>query len=131
MSDTLENCCCEEFVKARLHYIYCIYGDSKDKPVEEVREFFSVDIGEDTNIYNIESLEFYLAKDGKEYVKFFDDESPFAPWNISFKKCGSEFGYYDEVCYFGINYYDTLLPIDEVDNIKNQLEKRRNELCLM
>lgn len=130
MSDTLENCCCEEFVKARLHYIYCVYGNPKDKPVEEVREFFSVDIGEDTNIYNVSELSFYLDKDGEEYVKFFDNESTFSPWNRSFKRDGACFGH-NEICYFGVNYLDVFVPIDELEDIQNQIEKRRNELCLM
>ena len=120
----------KEFESVRLHYIYCVYGDS-DGPVEEVRDFFSLDIGEDTNVYNVTELAFCLNKDGEEYVKFFDDDSPFAPWNKAFKREGSEFGYYDDVCYFGINYYDTLVPVEELEDIKNQIEKRRNELCLM
>lgn len=120
----------KEFVSARLHYIYCVYGDSKNKPVEEVREFFSIDVGDDINIYDIENFEFYLAEDGKEYIKFFDDKSLFAPWNKAFKRDGAEFGH-DEICYFGVNYYDTLIPVEEIEDIKNQLEKRRNELCLM
>lgn len=116
--------------KVRLHYIYCMYGDS-DSPVEEVRDFFSLDIGEDVNVYNVIEPAFCLGKDGEEYVKFFDDDSPFAPWNKAFKREGSEFGYYDDICYFGINYYDTLVPVEELKDIKNQIEKRRNELCLM
>ena len=120
----------KELLEVRLHYIYCVYGDSKHKPVEEVRDFFSLDIGEDTNVYNTTEPAFYLNKDGEEYVKFFDDDSPFAPWNKVFKRDNVYLGR-DEICYFGINYYDILLPVDEVEDIKNQIEKRRNELCLM
>lgn len=120
----------KELEKVRLHYIYCVYGDS-DGPVEEVRDFFSLDVGENTNVYNVIEPAFCLGKDGEEYVKFFDDKSPFAPWNKAFKKKGSEFGYYDDICYFGINYYDTLVSVEELEDIKNQIEKRRNELCLM
>lgn len=115
----------------RLHYIYCIYSDSKYKPVEEVREFFSVDVGEDFNVYNLTELAFCLSKDGEEYVKLFDDDSPFAPWNRAFKRSGSEFVCYDDICYFGINYYDALVTVDELKDIQDQIEKRRNELCLM
>ena len=79
--------------------------------------------------YNLYSIADF-AKDGEEYVKFFDDDSPFSPWNNAFKRDGS-YLVCDETCYFGINYYDVLLPVDEVDDIKNQLEKRRDELCLM
>ena len=60
--------------KVRLHYIYCVYGDSGN-PVEEVRDFFSLDIGEDVNVYNVIEPAFCLNKDGEEYVKFFDDDS--------------------------------------------------------
>ena len=119
----------KELLEVRLHYIYCVYG-GPDGPLEEVRDFFSLDIGEDTNVYNATELAFYLAKDGEEYVKFFDNESPFAPWNKAFKRDGVYLGC-DETCYFGINYYDILLPVDEVEDIKNQIEERRNELCLM
>lgn len=120
----------KEFESVRLHYIYCVYGDS-DGPVEEVRDFFSLDIGKNTNVYNVTELAFCLNKDGEEYVKFFDNDSPFAPWNKAFKRECTEFGYYDDIYYFGINYYDTLVPIEELKDIKNRLEKRRNELCLM
>lgn len=116
--------------KVRLHYIYCVYGNS-DGPVEEVREFFGLDIGENTNVYNVTELAFYLNKDGEEYVKFFDDDSPFVLWNKAFKRSGSQFGYYDDICYFGINYYDALVPVEELKDIQNQIEKRRKELCLM
>jgi hypothetical protein len=116
-----------ELEKVRLHYIYCVYGDS-DGPVEEVRDFFSVDVGEDINVYNVNELSFYLDKDGEEYVKFFDNDSPFALWNKAFKREGSEFGYYDDICYFGINYCDALVPIEEVEYIQNQIKKRRKEL---
>ena len=119
-----------ELLDVRLHYIYCVYGDS-DGPLEEVRDFFSLDVGEDTNVYNVTELAFCLNKDGEEYVKFFDGDSPFAPWNRAFKRDGSKFGYYDNICYFGINYYDVLVPTEELKDIKNQIEKRRNELCLM
>ena len=118
-----------ELLEVRLHYIYCVYGNS-DGPLEEIRDFFSLDVGEDTNIYKMEKLEFYLAKDGEEYIKFFDDESPFAPWNKSFKREGS-YARCDETCYFGMNYHDVLVPVEELEDIKDQIEKRRNELCLM
>jgi hypothetical protein len=116
----------KELESVRLHYIYCVYGDS-DGPVEEVRDFFGMDVGEDTNVYNATELAFYLDKDGEEYVKFFDDDSPFAPWNKAFKREGCYSGY-NETCYFGMNYYDTLVPVEELEDIKNQIEKRRNEL---
>ena len=130
MGDILENYYCEDIVKARLHYIYCVYGDSKDTPVEEIREFFSMDVGDNTNIYNIEKFEFCLAKNGEEYVKFFDDKSPFNQWNRAFKRNGAYLGC-DETCYFGINYLDVFVPVDELEDIQDQIEKRRNELCLM
>lgn len=130
MGDVLENYYCEDIVKTRLHYIYCVYGDSKDKPTEEIREFFSMDVGDDTNIYNMEDFEFCLAKNGEEYVKFFDDKSPFVPWNMAFKRNRVYLGC-DETCYFGINYLDVFVPIEELKDIQNQIKKRRNELCLM
>ena len=119
----------KELLEVRLHYIYCVYG-GPDGPLEEVRDFFSLDIGKDANVYNVTELAFCLAKDGEEYVKFFDNESPFAPWNKAFKRDNVYLGC-DEICYSGINYYDILLPVDEVEDIKNQIEERRNELCLM
>ncbi len=120
----------KELLEVRLHYIYCVYGDS-DGPLEEVRDFFSMDIGEDVNAYNTTELAFCLNKDREEYIKFFNDESPFAPWNRAFKRESSKFGHYDDVYYFGINYYDTLVPVEELEDIQDQIEKRRDELCLM
>lgn len=120
----------KELLEVRLHYIYCVYG-GPDGPLEEVRDFFSLDIGEETNEYDVNELSFYLAEDGEEYVRFFDDESRFNMWNKAFKRDGSQYGYCDKVYYFGINYYDTLVPVEELENIKNQIEKRRQELCLM
>lgn len=120
----------KELKKVRLHYMYCVYGNS-DGPVEEVRDFFSLDIGEGVNVHNAIKPTLCFDKDGEEYVKFFDDDSPFAIWNKAFKREGFEFGYYDDICYFGINYYDVLIPVEELEYIQNQIEKRRNELCSM
>ena len=117
----------KEFTKVRLHYIYCVYGDF-DGGIEEIREFFSVDVGENVNTYDTK----IIPKDGEEYVKFFNDDSPFSLWNKAFKKDGSEYGYYNnDACYFGINYYDALIPVEELKSIEERLEKRRNELCSM
>lgn len=119
----------KELKRVRLHYIYCVYGNSNG-PLEEIRDFFSLDIGEEVNVYNVTEPAFYLDKDGEEYVKFFDDDSSFIPWNKAFKKDSAYLGY-NETYYFGMNYYDTLVPVEELEDIKYQIEKRRNELCLM
>ena len=49
----------KELLEVRLHYIYCVYG-GPDGPLEEVRDFFSLDIGEDTNVYNATEPAFTL-----------------------------------------------------------------------
>ena len=85
-----------------------------------------MDIGEDTNVYSATELAFYLNKDGEEYVKFFDDDSPFAPWNRAFKREGAYFGY-NKTCYFGMNYYDTLVSVEELKDISLKFRGSSNQ----